>query len=323
MFSSSSPDSFNQGAKILVFGKDGQVGRALQECFKYLDVPVTFLGREDCDLSNQVDLTELLNQYQPQIIINASAYTAVDLAENEPDLAFDINCHAVKLMAQHVANVSNGIFLHFSTDYVYSGLNKERYVESDTPEPASVYGQSKLAGELEVIDAFNQASKNINSISKYYILRTSWVYGNGGNFIRTMLRLAAERDVIKVVADQCGVPTSADWLATVAIQMVSSKVDSGIYHAVPDGQTSWHGLAKFVIEIARELGYEIRVKSDNILPIESSEYPSVAPRPKNSCMNNTRLKQVLLKEYLINQFPSWRDQVSKYVNNFVTNSLKS
>jgi dTDP-4-dehydrorhamnose reductase len=270
------------------------------------------LGREDCDLSNEVALNELLNHYQPQIIINASAYTAVDLAENERDLAFAINCQAVKLMAQHVANVSNGVFLHFSTDYVYSGLKKERYLESDLPGPASVYGH-----------AFDQASHAKNSSSRYYILRTSWVYGDGGNFIRTMLRLAAERDVIKVVADQCGAPTSADWLATVAIQMVDSKVDSGIFHAVPDGQTSWHGLAKFVIEFARELGQKIEVKSGNVLPIGSSEYPLVAPRPKNSCMDNSKLKQALSEAGSVNQFPSWQDQVLKYVENFVRNSLKS
>ncbi len=323
MVSCSSSGSLNQATKVLVFGKDGQVGRALQECFKHLDVPVVFLGREDCDLSNEVALNELLNHYQPQMIINASAYTAVDLAENERDLAFAINCQAVKLMAQHVANVSNGVFLHFSTDYVYSGLKKERYLESDLPEPTSVYGQSKLAGELEIIDAFDQASHAKNSSSRYYILRTSWVYGDGGNFIRTMLRLAAERDVIKVVADQCGAPTSADWLATVAIQMVDSRVDSGIFHAVPDGQTSWHGLAKFVIEFARELGQKIEVKSGNVLPIGSSEYPLVAPRPKNSCMDNSKLKQALSEAGSVNQFPSWQDQVLKYVENFVRNSLKS
>ncbi len=323
MFSCLSADSLNQATKIVVFGKDGQVGRALQECFKYLDAPVIFLGREDCDLSNEVALTKLLNYYQPQIIINASAYTAVDLAENERDLAFAINCEAVSLMAKYVASTSNGILLHFSTDYVYSGLRKVRYLESDVPEPASVYGQSKLAGEFKILDAFDQASHNKNALSRYYILRTSWVYGDGNNFIRTILRLAAERDVIKVVADQCGAPTSADWLASVAIQMVGSKVDSGIYHAVSDGQTSWHGLAIFVIELARKFGQKIEVKSENVLPIESSEYPSIAPRPKNSCMDNARLKQVFSKIGLIDQFPPWQDQVSKYVEDFVRDSLKN
>ena len=323
MSSCSSSDSLKQATKVLVFGKDGQVGRSLQECFKCLDVPVIFLGRKDCDLSNEVALSELLNHYQPQMIINASAYTAVDLAENERDLAFAVNCEAVKLMAQYVARVSSGVLLHFSTDYVYSGLKKERYLESDLPEPASVYGQSKLAGEREIIDAFNQASHAKNFSSRYYILRTSWVYGDGSNFIRTMLRLAAERDVIKVVADQYGAPTSADWLASVTISMLDSKADSGTYHAVPDGQISWYGLAKFVIELARGFGQAINVKSENVLPIGSSEYPSVAPRPKNSCMDNTRLKQVFSQMGSIDQFPSWQDQVSKYVENFVTNSPKS
>ncbi len=319
----SSANLLNQTTKVVVFGKDGQVGRALQECFKCLDVPVIFLGREDCDLSNEVTLTELLNHYQPQVIINASAYTAVDLAENERDLAFAVNCEAVSLMAQYAASVSNGVFLHFSTDYVYSGSKEVRYLESDVPNPASVYGQSKLAGESKIVDAFNQAAHTKNFLSRYYILRTSWVYGDGNNFIRTMLRLAVEKDVIKVVVDQFGAPTSADWLASVAIQMVESRADSGIYHAVPDGQTSWHGLAQFVIELAREFGQSVKVKSENVLPIQSTEYPSIAPRPKNSCMDNMRLKQVLSKVDLMDQFPSWQDQVSKYVEEFVRNTLKS
>jgi dTDP-4-dehydrorhamnose reductase len=319
----SSFDLFDQATRIVVFGKNGQVGRALQNMFKSFHASVVFLGRADCDLSNQASVIDILNRYQPQIIINASAYTAVDLAESERDLAFAINCDAVRLMAEYVANISKGLLIHFSTDYVYSGLKQGRYLESDVADPASVYGQSKLAGEVEIHNAFDKAWQDHKSLSRYFIFRTSWVYGDGNNFIRTMLRLAAERDTLKVVADQHGVPTSADWLASIAIKMVESKANSGIYHAVPDGQTSWHGLAMFVIELASEFGEGVEVRPENILPINSSEYSSVAPRPKNSRMDNAQLKQVLSEVAYIDQFPSWQDQVTSYVRDFVRDSLNS
>ncbi len=313
----------DQATRVVVFGKNGQVGRALQSVFKDFHATVVFLGRDDCDLGNQASVLEVLNRYQPQIIINASAYTAVDRAESERDLAFAINCDAVRLMAQYVANLSKGILLHFSTDYVYSGLKQSRYLESDIATPASVYGQSKLAGEIAIEEAFSQIRLDKDSSSRYYILRTSWVYGDGNNFIKTMLRLAAEKEVLRVVADQHGSPTSADWLASLAIQMVESKADSGIYHAVPDGQTTWHGLAMYAIELARECGEGIEVQSENILAIDSAEYPLIAPRPKNSRMDNAKLKQALSEMAFTDQFPSWQDQVRTYVQNVVRDSLKS
>ncbi len=318
----SSFDLFDQDIRIIVFGKNGQVGRSLQILLKDFHASVVFLGREDCDLTNSLALRESLNRYQPQIIINASAYTAVDQAESQREIAYAINCDAVTLMAQYVANISKGIFLHFSTDYVYSGNKPDSYIESDITEPASVYGQSKLAGEFGIINAF-KSSQNTKSLARYFILRTSWVYGDGDNFIRTMLRLATERDHLRVVSDQLGAPTSADWLASLAIQLVGSKVNSGIFHAVPDGFTSWHGLAMYVIELARELGEGVEVKSENIIPITSSEYPLLAPRPKNSHMNNSRLKSVLSDMAFTDQFPSWQEPVGLYVKNYVRDSLKS
>jgi dTDP-4-dehydrorhamnose reductase len=312
----------NQNTRILVFGKNGQVGRSLQAIFREFHSSVIFLGRDDCDLTSHLALREILDRYQPQIIINASAFTAVDQAQSQRDLAFAINCDAVALMAQYIANISKGILLHFSTDYVYSGLKLNKYLESDVAEPASVYGQSKLAGELSIIDAFDRIN-NKQRLSRYFILRTSWVYGDGDNFIRTMLRLATERDSLRVVCDQLGAPTSADWLASLAIQLVGSKVDSGIFHAVPDGFISWHGLAMFVIELARELGEGIEVSSENIFPINSSDYPMLAPRPKNSCLDNSRLKRALSEMAFTDEFPSWQGQVISYVKNYVNDSLKS
>jgi dTDP-4-dehydrorhamnose reductase len=199
-----------------------------------------------------------------------------------------------------------------------------------------VYGQSKLAGELAIIEVFDSnASSNLSGgldisdadnqsrASRYFILRTSWVYGDGSNFIRTMLRLAGERDKLKVVADQFGAPTSAQWLAEVGIQMAGSRVESGIYHAVPDGEASWHGLAVFAIETAAGYGEGIEVKSENILPIPAIDYPLPAARPYNSRLDNQKLKKALSEMAFTGQYPHWHDQVEKYVREYVEQSLKS
>jgi dTDP-4-dehydrorhamnose reductase len=172
--------------------------------------------------------------------------------------------------------------------------------------------------DLDVSEADQQSN-----VSRYFILRTSWVYGDGGNFIRTMLRLAGERDQLKVVADQVGAPTSAQWLAEVGVQMAGSRVESGIYHAVPDGEVSWHGLAVFAIETAASYGEGIEVKSENILPIPATDYPVPAPRPYNSRLDNQKLKKALSEMAFTGQYPHWRDQVEKYVKQVVEESLKS
>jgi dTDP-4-dehydrorhamnose reductase len=149
------------------------------------------------------------------------------------------------------------------------------------------------------------------------------VYGDGGNFIRTMLRLAGERDQLKVVADQVGVPTSAQWLAEIGIQMTGSRVDSGIYHAVPDGETSWHGLAVFAIETAALTGEGVEVKLENILPILATDYPLSARRPYNSRLNHQRLKEALSEMAFTGQYPHWQEQVETYVKNYVSDSQKN
>jgi dTDP-4-dehydrorhamnose reductase len=330
-----------------VFGRDGQVGRALQVCLKDLKSPVVFLRRSDCDLSNEVSIRELLNRYQPQVIINAAAYTAVDKAESadQRELAFAINAMAPKIMAQYAAGVAHGILVHYSTDCVFADTKATAYLETDAVGPVDqlcVYGQSKLVGELAIKEAFNvnafSASSDFSnglgdpdvgeadqrsSVSRYYILRTSWVYGDGGNFIRTMLRLAGERDQLKVVADQVGAPTSAQWLAKVGVQMVGSRLESGIYHAVPDGEVHWHALAVFAVETAASYGEGIEVKSENILPIPATDYPVPATRPYNSRLSNQKLKKALSEMAFTGQYPHWRDQVEKYVKQVVEESLKS
>jgi dTDP-4-dehydrorhamnose reductase len=340
----SSFELLDHSKPIVVFGRDGQVGRALQVCLKDLKTPVVFLGRSDCDLSNEFSIRDVLNRYQPQVIINAAAYTAVDKAESadQHKLAFAINAMAPKIMAQYAAGVAHGILVHYSTDYVFADTKTTAYLEVDkvgSVDQLCVYGQSKLAGELAIKEAFDTntfsaSSDELGSLdvseadqqsseSRYFILRTSWVYGDGGNFIRTMLRLAGERDQLKVVADQVGAPTSAQWLAEVGVQMAGSRVKSGIYHAVPDGEVSWHGLAVFAIETAASYGEGIELKSENIVPIPATDYPIAAARPYNSRLDNQKLKKALSEMAFTGQYPHWRDQVAKYVKQVVKESLKS
>lgn len=335
----SSFELFDHGKPILVFGRDGQVGRALQSHLKCLNVPVVFLGRSDCDLSDQLSIREVLNRYQPQVIINAAAYTAVDKAESadERALAFAINAMAPKTMAQYAAGLTNGILVHYSSDYVFSDTKSTAYLETDPAGPLDqlcVYGQSKLAGERAIEEVFNATLDSDNIIDthkqsnvlknpKYFILRTSWVYGDGGNFIRTMLCLASKQAQLKVVADQFGVPTSAQWLAEVGIQIAGSRIESGIYHAVPDGEVSWHGLAVFAIETAASYGEYIEVESENIVAIPATDYPVPATRPYNSRLSNQKLKKALSEISFTTDHPDWTHQVKEYVKNHVKKSPSS
>ena len=295
---------------ILVFGKNGQLGRAFQEAYAH-DSQVIFLGRSECDLSSSEQIQHALETYQPQIILNASAYTAVDRAEQEADLADQINAQAPKIMAQYMSKVPSGQLVHYSTDYVFDGSKASPYHEEDPTNPLGRYGKSKLAGEQAIQEAFLSQPHNT---AKYFILRTSWVYGDGGNFIQTMLRLASERESLKVISDQFGVPTSAQWLAQITQQMLVQQLPSGIYHAVPDGETSWHGLASFAIQTAIAFGFPVKVNPLAIQAIPATEYPLPAPRPYNSRMNNHKLKQALQ----IQQFPDWQDEVRKYVKKTVS-----
>lgn len=284
---------------ILVFGKDGQLGKAFQALLDtqlptLVDKPhILYVGRSECDLSNASALTALLNQYQPDLILNASAYTAVDKAEVESDLAFSINATAPEIMALY-ATKHGATFLHFSTDYVFDGKKYGSYLEGDSHNPLGVYGKSKVAGEEGIAKVFAGSNSN----GQYAILRTSWVYGDGSNFIRTILRLAKERDILKVINDQFGVPTSAQWLAQISMNLVMdaegrlSHFPSGIYHAVPAGETHWYGLASFTVQTALEAGVSLKVLPDAIKPIPAVDFPLPAPRPMNSKMSTDKLYQV-------------------------------
>ena len=301
-----------QPTKILVFGKNGQLGKAFQELFQD-NLDVIFIDRHMCDLTQTSQIQSTLNQYQPQIIFNAAAYTAVDLAEKESATAFAINAHAPEVMAQYIHKIPQGLLVHFSTDYVFDGLKKAPYIKTDIPNPLSQYGKSKLAGEQMIQSVFAPSN---STTSSFLILRTSWVYGDGGNFIKTMLKLAQERERLKVIADQFGVPTSADWLAKIAQDLTQSQPPSGIYHVVPDGKTTWYELARFVIQTAKELGLNLKVHPDNIQAIPATEYPLPAPRPYNSLMDNHQLKEMLNLPHS-RLFPEWQAPVKEYVANLV------
>ena len=307
--------------KILVFGKDGQLGRAFKNLFNALpssqDRVLQYVGRDDCDLSNEKALVTFLNQFGPDLIINAAAYTAVDKAEVEVELAHAINARAPELMAMYTSD-HGATLLHFSTDYVFDGKKEMPYVESDQRCPLSSYGKSKAAGEAAIEAAFQE------KISGHYaILRTSWVFGEGSNFIRTILRLAKERNELRVIHDQHGVPTNADWLAQVGCDLLFDQdmqlrpFPSGIYHAVPNGESTWYGLAKLATEVARDQGIELQLEPESITPILAVDYPLPAPRPQNSRLNNSKLRLLMERggdmPKLQHFNNSWEDNVRKYV----------
>jgi dTDP-4-dehydrorhamnose reductase len=317
---------------ILVLGKDGQLGRAFHVLLDSLlpaladKLNIQYVGRSECDLVNATTLGKLLNQLQPTLIINTSAYTAVDKAETEIDQAFAINAKAPEIMAQYAAD-HGATFLHYSTDYVFDGEKYGNYLEDDIRNPLGVYGKSKATGEEAIIKIF--ASNN--SSGQYAIFRTSWVYGDGGNFIRTILRLAKDREELKIIDDQYGVPTSAAWLAQVSLDLVADdklkikEFPSGIYHAVPAGETTWHGLACLAVQSALDAGATLKAYSTSIKPIPAVEYPLPAPRPMNSRMSADKLHQVfaargdMSKLQQLNQ--PWDEAVRSYVTSLVKDGL--
>jgi dTDP-4-dehydrorhamnose reductase len=256
----------------------------------------------------------------------------VDKAEVEIDLAFAINAKAPKIMAQYAIS-HNAILLHYSTDYVFDGSKDSFFTEGDPRNPLGVYGKSKAAGEEAIEDTFanSLAQCQKQHQAQYAIFRTSWVYGDGGNFIRTILRLAKVREELRIVADQHGVPTSAGWLAKVSLDLALAEngqinpFPSGIYHAVPSGQTTWHGLATLAVEAASEAGVSLKAKPEAIKPILAVDYPLPAPRPMNSRMATSRLQTLWKGDADINKraqlLEPWDGLVKAYVQQLVHSKL--
>ena len=270
--------------KILVTGKNGQVAQAMLEQASD-DIEIIALGRPELDITNKSSVAKAVFTHKPDIIVNAAAYTAVDKAESEVELAFKINRDGARNVAE-VAKDNSLPIIHISTDYVFNGQKEEGYKEDDAPGPLNVYGLSKLEGEWAVKEANPD----------HVILRTAWVYSRyGNNFVKTMLKLAETRNEINVVCDQWGTPTSADFIAENIIniaQQILSKTPPknwrGIFHLVPDGKTNW-------ADFAREIFVLLEGKHGklvHIISIPSSEYKTLAVRPKNSLLNNNKLRFV-------------------------------
>jgi dTDP-4-dehydrorhamnose reductase len=275
--------------KILLFGKNGQVGWELQRALAPLG-ELTALDFDSSaplsgDFSKPGSLAATVRMIEPDVIVNAAAHTAVDRCESEPELAHALNAAAPDVLAREAAR-SGAWLLHYSTDYVFDGSGDAARAEDAPTAPLSVYGRTKLDGE----DAI-RASR-----CRHLILRTSWVYAaRGGNFAKTMLKLAAERDRLSVIDDQIGAPTGADLLADIsahALRAARSRPEvSGTYHAVAAGATSWHGYACHVIEAARAAGRPVRVAREAIAAVPSSAFPTPAARPRNSRLLTRKLQQ--------------------------------
>ena len=284
---------------ILLLGKDGQVGWQLQRSLAPHG-PVITCGHADCDLTDLDRLRLLVRQIGPSVIVNAAAYTAVDRAEAEPELAMRINGEAPGVLAQEAARLG-ALLIHYSTDYVFDGKKPAPYVESDPAGPLSVYGRSKLAGE----EAIRAAG------CKSVIFRTSWVFGaRGGNFVKTILRLAREKRTLNVVSDQVGSPTPAALIATVTGIVLAmlrqghamNRETQRRYHLCCGRPVSWHEFAQAIIKLAAVTpGFDLRLKPEAIIAIPSSEYPTAAARPANSRLDCTRLE----KEFGL-QMPDWQ-----------------
>lgn len=269
--------------RILILGAAGQLGRELQRCFAGSG-SVVAAGRETADLADAGQVRALVRRVGPEVILNAAAYTAVDRAESEPELAYAINADAPRVLAEE-ARAGNALLVHYSTDYVFDGSKREPWTESDAPHPLNVYGASKLAGERAIEAAGG----------KYLIFRTSWVYApEGKNFLLTMLRLGREREKLSIVDDQFGAPTTASELARATRAIVDGIVAggfgetrdwAGIYHMSCAGQTSWFGFAQAIFARAAALG----LKTPEVTAIASEAYPTPAKRPRNSVLSNEKL----------------------------------
>lgn len=273
---------------LLVTGSNGQVGFELRRSLAPLG-NVIALDRAACDLSRPDTLRQLIRQYRPDVIVNPAAYTAVDKAETDADAAFAVNGVAAGVLAEE-AKALGSLLVHYSTDYVFDGRKAGPYVELDAVDPQSIYGKSKLAGEQAI------AASGATAL----VLRTCWVAGaHGGNFAKTMLKLGRERDSLRVIADQFGAPTTAALIADVTAQIIArhwlagdrAAFPAGIYHLAACGETTWHAYATEVLRYTASKGVALKADPESIVPIPASEYPLPAPRPANSRLDTSKLRE--------------------------------
>ncbi|NYT58691.1 dTDP-4-dehydrorhamnose reductase [Alcaligenaceae bacterium] len=294
--------------KILLLGKNGQLGWELQRSLAPLGEVVAFGSSGQGNLADLDGLAQTVSSVAPDVIVNAGAYTAVDKAQSEPGLAQLVNASAPGVLADQARRLGAWL-LHYSTDYVFDGSGDTPWRESDPTGPLNVYGRSKLAGEAAILA----------SGCRHLIFRTSWVYAaRGGNFAKTMLRLGGERDQLTVIADQFGAPTGADLLADVSAHAIRSAIQrpevSGLYHLVAGGETSWHGYASHVLEWARKAGRPIKVAPEAIAPVPTSAFPTPARRPGNSRLNTQKLQTTFGLT-----LPHWQTGVERLLTEILEN----
>jgi dTDP-4-dehydrorhamnose reductase len=273
---------------ILLFGKNGQVGWELQRSLAPLGevTALDFDSATHCgDFAQPTGIANTVRSLRPDVIVNAAAHTAVDKAESEPDLARLLNATSPGVLATEAARLG-ALLVHYSTDYVFDGSGSRPWLETDSPAPLSVYGRTKWEGEQLIVQR----------CPKHLIFRTSWVYAaRGGNFAKTMLRLAQERERLTVIDDQWGAPTGAELLADVTAHAIRQTLrepqHAGLYHLAAAGETSWHGYARFVLDTARALKPELTLKAQEVAPVPTSAFPTPAQRPLNSRLNTAHLRQ--------------------------------
>ncbi|MBU9578543.1 dTDP-4-dehydrorhamnose reductase [Ralstonia mannitolilytica] len=290
--------------RILLLGANGQVGYALQRSLSIL-ADVIPVSRKECDLSQASDVRALVRTVRPISIVNAAAYTAVDRAEQDEAGATTINAELPAILSEE-SRALDAALIHYSTDYVYDGTKTSPYIETDSPNPASIYGRSKLQGDLAVLDTPNGV-----------VLRTSWVYcAYGQNFLKTILRLAKERTSLRVVADQFGAPTSADLIADVTAQVLrnvlrrsSGSTVSGLFHLTASGRTSWYEYATYIVDLAHRAGLPLTLDAEGIVGIPATEYPLPAARPANSVLATEKIRAAFDV-----RLPAWQDGVRAAVN---------
>lgn len=287
--------------RILVTGSNGQLGRELQKVLPEIG-EVFPLDRFSCNLESELSIRSAVERVKPNVIVNAGAYTNVDAAESDADRAFAINGDAPRILAHAAADIG-ALLIHYSTDYVFDGEQPGRYTEETAPNPLSIYGRSKLAGEAGVAQ----------SSADYLILRTSWVFGpRGSNFLKTILSVAREREQLSVVADQIGAPTPTSLIANVTVTGILRFVEDkqsaplGLFHLASAGETSWYEYACYILDAAERARHPLRVRSTSVVAVPSTDYPRPARRPKNSRMDTTKIKAAFNLE-----LPDWKAAVDQ------------
>jgi dTDP-4-dehydrorhamnose reductase len=287
--------------KILLFGKNGQVGFELHRTLSLLGT-VTAPSSSELDLTHEDALNRYLNTVKPELIVNAAAWTAVDDAEERQAEAERLNSGLPEQLAAYAA-AENIRLVHYSSDYVYPGSGETPWQENSPTGPLSHYGKTKLAGD----QAIEQSGAD------YLIFRTSWVYSaRGNNFMKTMLRLAKSKTELNIVADQIGAPTPARLIAQVTTLAIHSQLTKGLYHLAPRGETSWHGFAQEIFRLAQENGEQLTMRPENAYSIPTSDYPTPATRPLNSRMDITKLEGALNIE-----LPDWQSQLALTLGEYI------